>query len=188
MADKGNSIVKSLDKISDDLVAIDKTIKEAKSTKDIAPKEIDIQSLIGLIDNYERDLFKDYDAFKGGFFAFTVGFLIIAVGAVIGIVVYSFQSKSSIDLLAVVLSDSAIVFAYFSLIYQIGDENAAVVRYKRALKKDDFKRKNDDEKIIVKALIKVRTKNPKYRLGQIYRLYPEMFTKEKLLERLYEKT
>jgi hypothetical protein len=161
-------------------------MNEAKSTEDTASKEIDIQGLIGLIDKPENDLFQAYDAFKGGLFFFTIGFLIITVGATIGIVVYSFEVKSSIDLLAVALSDAAVVFAYFSLIYQIGDENAVIVRHKNAMNKDDFKRKNDDEKVIVKALIKVRTKNAKYSLGQIYKLYPDMFKKEKLLEKLYE--
>jgi hypothetical protein len=45
----------------------------------------------------------------------------------------------------------------------------------------------ENRKILLKALIKIKAKNPEFDLQQIYNMNPSMFTKERLLERLYEK-
>ena len=57
------------------------------------------------------------------------------------------------------------------------------VRFKRALGlKQSF---TEDEKPILKALIKLRSRNPEMDLERFYNMHPEMFKKEKLLEKLY---
>jgi len=39
---------------------------------------------------------------------------------------------------------------------------------------------------LLKALIKIKAKNPEFDLEQIYNMNKPMFTKEKLLEKLFE--
>lgn len=76
MADKESNIVKSLDKIADNLVAIDNTIKEAKKSKNKVTEEIDILSLVHSIDK-EADLFKTYERLKVVFLLSLLVFLLL---------------------------------------------------------------------------------------------------------------
>jgi hypothetical protein len=43
---------------------------------------------------------------------------------------------------------------------------------------------NDNDKLLLKALIKIKSKNEEFSLEQIYDMNPSMFTKEKLMEKL----
>ncbi|MGD0995406.1 MAG: hypothetical protein ABR909_07780 [Candidatus Bathyarchaeia archaeon] len=182
-------VVKSLEKISNNLVAINDTIA-AKKNEEAKPKpeEVDINSLIYSVDKNSEELFKDGDVFRGGLRLTFASMALIVVAVVIILVVNGLilRTLGAVDSVALVLSGFAAIFAFYSFIAQIGDENTVRVRYKRALGLDDFQKKSEDEKIILKALIKIRTKNAKLPLQRIYRLHSEMFTKEKLLEKLYE--
>jgi hypothetical protein len=152
------------------------------------PKKTDdnvILELIRLVDCHKRVLFKNFDVFTGGWgitlisliaiLLFVFGFLIIG-GVILNVL-------PIIDEIVVALSLLAVFFAFFSLLAQIGEINMNESRFKRALKLRQFK---EDEKSILKALIKMRSKNPEFNLEQIYNMHKEMFTKEKLLEKLYE--
>jgi hypothetical protein len=77
----------------------------------------------------------------------------------------------------------ALTFAFFSIVIQTGKENEIEKRYERAITSRKFK---DKEKPIIKALIKIRSTNEEFNLEQIYNMHSKMFTKEKLLEKLYE--
>lgn len=53
--------------------------------------------------------------------------------------------------------------------------------YSKALKLRQF---NPNEKILLKALIKIKAKNLEFELEELYNVDDTLFTKEKLLERL----
>jgi hypothetical protein len=143
-----------------------------------------ILALVRLVDCHKRVLFKNFDIFSGAW-GFTLFFLIVIfifvfVFLIVGGVILN--ALSAIDELTLSFSLLAVFFAFFSLLAQIGENNMNETRFKRALKLKQFK---EDEKTILMALIKIRSKNPEFGLEHVYSMHREMFTKEKLLEKLY---
>ena len=63
----------------------------------------------------------------------------------------------------------------------VGRENMVRSNYSKALKLRQF---NPNEKILLKALIKIKAKNLEFELEELYNVDDTLFTKEKLLERL----
>jgi hypothetical protein len=187
-----NDIVDSLKQISKNLDDISKVIEGTKKIEEHKPKtkEIDILYLVKLIDNHYCILFKWYDVFLGGLGFMFGALILIAVAILISItndavILHSFGDNG----LALVLSGLAVIFAFYSFIAQVGEGNEVDIRYKRALgirqsKKD--RPMDEDEKPILKALIKIRSKNTKFPLEQIINMHPTMFNKDKLTEKLYD--
>jgi hypothetical protein len=61
-----------------------------------------------------------------------------------------------------------------------------VSRKKENIIRINFENVKKNEKPLLKALIKIKAKNPEFDLEQIYNMNKPMFTKEKLLEKLFE--
>jgi len=80
------------------------------------------------------------------------------------------------------LSFVGVVVAFFALLAQFGREYMVGANYGKALKLRQF---NPNEKILLKALIKIKAKNLEFELEELYNVDDTFFTKEKLLERLY---
>ena len=186
MTDRDNAIVKSLDKISGNLLTINNTIKEQKTT---AKKidEIAIPSLVTTIDRLDNELLKPGDVFSGWLALFSFSLLLVAIVSSIGAVLYSFiNTVPWLDVLAVLVASGAIVAANFSFVAQMRDKNLLKVRYDRTKEMKEFSQKSEGEKMIIKALIKLKGRNADFSLETLSKLHPEMFTKERLLEFLYE--
>lgn len=153
-------------------------------------KEIDkntIDELVRFVDCKEFVLFRDFDVFKG-VWGITFASLVSIFGILfVYLVVEGVINKTMPlpDQITLALSTLGVFFAYFALTTKIGENHVIGIRFKRAIRLKHF---TEDEKPILKALIKLRSRNPKTDLERISKLYPEMFTKEKLLEKLYADT
>jgi len=139
----------------------------------------EILELIQLIDRYKCHLFKWYDVFLGMIpilFAILVSYIVIEPLLIFG-------AMSDIERISGALAFIAVVIALFSLMAHFIKEDIVRVNFKRILKLSCVE---EDKKPLLKALIKIKAENHEFDLKQIYSMNPSMFTREKLLERLYE--
>jgi hypothetical protein len=146
-----------------------------------------IDDLIRFVDCKEFVLFRDFDVFRGVWTVSLASLVLIFVILFIVLVVEGVIRKtmSLRDQITLALSTLAVFFAYFALTTKIREKYVLNIRFKRAIGLKHF---TEDEKPILKALIKLRNRNSKTDLERISKLHPEMFTKEKLLEILYADT
>ena len=139
-------------------------------------KEDEILKLAQLVDRSYR--FTLFDLFFRGSNAFAfIGF----IGLFVLVGVFLVIAPSVYDQIVVATSFSAFSIAFFSLLARFGEEHIVEVNFKRFGICVD-----KNKKPFVKALIKIKVKNPEFDLVQIYNLNKSLFEKEKLLERLYE--
>lgn len=110
---------------------------------------------------------------------------IFEIIAIIGLIVIiaANHSISLVDIIIVFFAGLAIILSLGQFVIESAKEDAIYANYKSALKK--FK-PSENEKPILKALIKMKPKHTKFTLAEIRTISPELFTKEKLLEKLYE--
>lgn len=142
-----------------------------KQTKDI------ILELVRLIDRNKNRTFRPLDAFH------SLNIVFVALSYVL-ILVWFFVTFSSESLgikLSISLSFLALTVGIFSLFAPSMEENVVDVNFKRLEKCVE-----KDEKPLLKALIQIKVKNKEFDLEQICNMNGDMFTKEKLLETLYE--
>jgi len=139
------------------------------------PTKDKILELIRLVDrNFKVSLF---DVFFRGDMAFPfIAFLVL----LFFIEVYLFSAPTH-ETIVVALSFLAVAIAFSSLMFGFMEKNIEKVNFKRLGK--DWE---NNEKPLLRALINMKAKNPKTDLEQIYNLNKSMFSKEKLLETLYE--
>lgn len=92
------------------------------------------------------------------------------------------------DYLTLGLTFFAVLIATLSLMVQFGKTTIIEVNFKRTakLRCDKGKKLEENERPLLKALIKIKAENREFNLEQIYNINKPMFKKEKLLERLYE--
>lgn len=154
-------------------------IKEAKTEK---PKDIDydslIEQLIQKIDK-EKSLFgvRDFLNKFGGFIFDVAGILVV-------IYVVAFNSSFNFaDRIVIGFAGAALILSLGQLILVNANETVVKVKYRNAMRN---LRPSKEEKPLLKALIKMQSENTEFTLTEIYTIYPEIFTKEKLLERLCE--
>jgi hypothetical protein len=120
------------------------------------------------------------------YFSYPIVLVTISFIVIYGLIAYSVILPSSIyEKLVVVVTFSAFAVTLFSLMYQFGEEYIVNINFKRIKKMGCVEK---DEKPLLKALIKMKAKNPEFDLEHIYTMRKDMFTKEKLLEKLYECT
>lgn len=97
------------------------------------------------------------------------------------IIMVSEASKGITIILSIVLSFLAFVIALFSWLER--SQNTYVVRVNYDRLSNGIE---ENKKPLLKALIIMKAKNEEYNLERIYKMNESMFTKEKLLEKLYE--
>lgn len=139
----------------------------------------EILELIRWVDKQECKLFKRSDAFHGS------ALLLIAIGVWLFVIVILllFGSISVVDKTIIGLTFAGVVLAVFTLLAQFGRESIVEANFDKALKLRQF---NPNERILLKALIKIKAKNSEFELEELYDKDKAIFTKEKLLERLCE--
>jgi hypothetical protein len=152
--------------------------QQQRQTKGPKMSEKEILDLIQWIDKQKCKLFKRLDAFHGS------AFLLIVMGIwlfLIETLLWS-GSVSNVDKTVIVLAFVGVVIALFTLLAQFGKERIVEANFEKALKlKTDF---NSNQKIFLKALIKIKAENPEFELEELYKKDNTLFTKEKLLQRL----
>ncbi|MGD6808182.1 MAG: hypothetical protein ACQCN3_00625 [Candidatus Bathyarchaeia archaeon] len=116
-----------------------------------------------------------------GFFFFSlylVAIVIYAVGSSLGVnviaIILAFFSAS----LALVAS----TYAMYNFILQVADREMIDLNFK-IITKDVA---NEDEKVLLRALLKIKSKNKDIDLRRIYAMNKDLFTREKLAEKLCE--
>ena len=151
--------------------------KKAQELKEGELPEDQILSLIRLIDSDDPKLFRPIDFFKGGskYSVVTITILLVIVE-----IILVTQSGTSFEKLSVAVALSAFIVSYFSFMVHFGEGNILQVNFDRLEKHFEEK-----QKPLLKALLKIAGKHPKFNLEQIYDMNPDMFTQEKLLEKLY---
>ncbi len=139
--------------------------------------EDEILKLIRLIDQNRSTTFKPLDAFYG------LNTFIISLVYVFVVVWFftTFSSESVGVKLSVALAFLAVVVGIFTLLAPFMEENVVDRNFSRL-----GKCVGKDEKPLLKALVKIKAKHREFDLEPIYNMNKDMFTKEKLLERLYE--
>ena len=151
--------------------------KKSKNDLPTTKEDADILGLIRLIDSNKNRLFKWYDAFYGlGSLLLIVALLYVFIEPILVL-----SATSLIDRAVLILSLVAVVTALFSMALPSVKGNIIAKNFKRLELCVEA-----EKKPLLKSLIKIKTKHPKFDLEQIYNMHKEMFTKEKLLEKLYE--
>jgi hypothetical protein len=158
---------------------------EGKKTTENKTPEDEILELIQLIDDNSKSngepLFRKGDIFKG-WIRIIIGLLAIFI-VVACVNIFDPNLLPYGDYLVVLLSVFTVVVAIFSIIVQTAEGSILETRFDRALKlKPSF---TDNEKLILKALIKIRSKHQDFKLKDVYDKNKEMFTEKKLMEILY---
>ncbi len=149
------------------------------------PKDIDYDGLIGdliqKIDNKEKSLFTSMDTLR----VFRTILLYLVFILVLITSTEYIPSISLADRLVIFFAGLAVLLSLLQIEIPSIKEKVIDVMYNRAVK--NFKVSKDDKPLLM-ALIKMKSENSKFTLTEIRKMCPEMFTIEKLLERLYEQS
>jgi hypothetical protein len=148
-----------------------------------------ILELIEWIDSHEKKLFGPFHFFisLGGFFVLFLVIVFVVVEFVFS------QTASATDRISIALASAAVLIASVSIVIQTGERDIVDGCFYRALELRrtlGLREFDDTEKILLKALIKVRSKNDQLKLRLVYernkKAKGDMFSEKKLLEKLYE--
>jgi hypothetical protein len=150
------------------------------------PKETDydglIEELIQKIDN-EKALFNlryQLDVYNS-----TVTITVLLWVAAIIILALPNSIAPLIDRLTLFIAVIAVLFAFAGVLVQDLDDIVVSTNFKKAIQKFKIDEKEEEKRLLLMALIKMKATNHHSKLGVAKKLHKDMFTKEKLLERLY---
>ncbi len=151
------------------------------------PEESDydslIEDLVKKIDN-EKSLFNvlhELDVYNT---TFSVVTLLIVAELVILALPNSFAPL--LERLTIFIGIIAIGFAYAGNIVADLKEIVVHANFKKAIKKFKIDEQDEEKRLLLMALIKMKSMNHYSNLGIAQKMHKDMFTKEKLLEKLYE--
>ena len=140
-------------------------------------EEKEILGLIELVDKkYKRSY---WDVVQNPYF----GTLLTVLLVMFAVEIYLLSARSLGEQLNIAIPAIALIIAFCAVFETKTSDVPIATNYKR-LSKDKIV--NENNKPLLKALIKMKTKENKISLRQIYNMNKDMFTKEKLLETLYE--
>jgi hypothetical protein len=138
-----------------------------------------ILETIRWIDKQKCRLFKPLDILNGW-----AGFTIIMLG-IMYVFLFYFNltgNASFSDKIIIFLAFGSLAIPVIAFIAQFGRERLVEVNYRKALGlKKDF---TANQKILLKALIKIKAENPEFELEELYNIDSTMFTEKKLLQRM----
>ena len=109
--------------------------------------------------------------------------IITVVIASVVLPTYYFSPISDFEKLTILLAGLALIISVGQFELPSFQDRFMDINYHNAVKA--FK-PNKEEKPLLKALIKMKSENTEFSLVEISKICPKMFTKEKLLEKLYE--
>jgi hypothetical protein len=150
------------------------------------PKDPDysviIDELIKKIDN-EKSLFTLFDTLGGYNWTLLVVLTLVA-GAIVVALPDNFASLSV--KLALFIALGAIIM---TAIPELGGTewqfNFIEANFRRAIKKFKIDENEEEKRFLLRALLKTKAMNPKSKLETAKKMHKDLFTKEKLLEKLY---
>jgi high-affinity K+ transport system ATPase subunit B len=152
------------------------------------PKPIDYNSLIDelikKIDN-EKSFFKLRDQLYGNG---TTLFVVVSLFflAVIILVFKNAFGSSDVEQITLIIAILAFLITYVTFTLQGNENNVVDANFGKAVKKFKIEKKEEEKRLLLRALLTMKATNQHYKLETAKKLNEEMFTKEKLLEKLYE--
>ncbi|MGA2524064.1 MAG: hypothetical protein ABSF65_07930 [Candidatus Bathyarchaeia archaeon] len=156
-------------------------------TKTENPSDVNHDNLIGdlvqKIDN-EKSLFNVLHELDVYGTTFSLVTLLIVAELVILALPNSFAPL--LERITVFIGIIAIGFAYAGTLVADLKEIVVHANFKKAVKKFKINEKEEEKRLLLMALIKMKSMNHYSKLEIAKKMHKEMFTKEKLLERLYE--
>ena len=141
-----------------------------------------IEDLIRKIDN-EKTLFNPL--YQLDVYNSTITVTVLLWVAAIAILALPNSIAPLIDRLTLFIAVIAIQFAFAGVLVQDLDDIVISTNFKKAIKKFKMDEKEEEKRLLLMALIKMKATNHHSKLGVAKKLHEDMFTKEKLLERLY---
>jgi len=141
-----------------------------------------IEDLIRKIDN-EKTLFNPL--YQLDVYNSTITVTVLLWVVAIAILALPNNIAPLIDRLTLFIAVIAIQFAFAGVLVQDLDDIVISTNFKKAIKKFKMDEKEEEKRLLLMALIKMKATNHHSKLGVAKRLHEDMFTKEKLLERLY---
>ena len=151
------------------------------------PKDFDHDSLIGdlvhKIDN-EKSLFTWRDQLHGYgmtlyivsiflFLAFVVSYLPDSIAPFVG-------------RMTIIIAILAVILTFVSCTSKDTENNVLEANFRKAIKKFKIGAEEEEKRLLLKALLKIKVMTPNSKLETVKKMHNGMFTKEMLLERLYE--
>ena len=138
-----------------------------------------ILELVNWLDKNEKQVIKRQDIFMNW-----KGSLLFFVAILFGIVeILNLVTLTNFDKIFTLLTLAVILLAFTSIVIQTTEKNVFDARFKNALKIKNF---SGTERPILKALIKIKSKNREFQLSTLYYLDKEakgdLFTESRLLE------
>jgi hypothetical protein len=157
----------------DETKPLENPVLETKKNED------SILKLVQWIDEHEKQVIKPADIF----YNFKTSFFLLIV-AVFGVAeIMNFITATDTERISIGLASIAVVVAFLSIIIQTSETNLIEGHMKNANKLREF---DDREKLLLKALIKIKSKNEDDKLTTLYEMDKEtngdIFTEKKLLE------
>lgn len=149
---------------------------ENKNTENSKQPKNGIHDLIRLVDKEYKQ--KVLDTILHSPFLFMLGPLFLMF---VLVEIYLFSINDVGKQLSIAIPFSALIIVFFDIFIHSFEEALIKRNYDRISEKIE-----NNQKPLVKALIKMKVKNYEISLEQIYTLNESMFTKEKLLEILYK--
>ena len=150
------------------------------------PKPFDydglIDDLIQKIDN-DESLFTLRDAFHGyGSTLYIVG-LFIFFTYVINF--FPDSIASTVQKITLSIAIIALLITYVSVVTRGRENNVVDANFGKVIKKLKIGKEEEEKRLLLRALLEMKVMYSKSNLGIVKKMHPEMFTKEKLLEKLY---
>lgn len=150
-----------------------------------SPKKDEILELIRLIESNKNKLFRKGDGLfeDGAIFAYiTPFFCLILVMLLLIDSLESFSYEESIvEFIALAIALFALTASVNAYMQSTEKERIVKCNFKKMEKSVE-----DDKKLLLKALIKMKYRNREFNLEKAYKLNPEIFTIKRLTEILYE--
>lgn len=153
------------------------------------PKPIDYDSIIDdfiqKIDN-EKSLFTwRVELPVYGMTLYIVG---LSLFLVLGINYLPNSFIASTNRITVSIALVAVLLTYVSYTSKGREKNVVEANFRKATKNLNITEEEEEKRLLLRALLKTKAMNPHSKLGIVKKMHKELFTKEKLLERLYEQS
>lgn len=151
------------------------------------PKPLDydsmIDDLIKKIDN-EKSLFTLTDGFHDHGSTLLVMGLLIFFTFLINLLPESIASTG--QTISISIAILALLITYVSITFRNIENNIVEANFGKVIKKFKIDEKEREKRFLLEGLLKIKAIAPNYELEVAKKMHPEMFTKEKLLEKLYD--
>jgi uncharacterized membrane protein len=156
-------------------------MSEKQPIKEPANYDETIQDFIQKIDS-EKSLFILRDELHG----LGIIFLDIALFILLTLAVWFTPDFSFVQKITLIIAIVAIMTTFTSVFREGLKERVVEANFEKAFKKFQIEEKKEEKRLLLKALIKIKAENPKFKLETVKKMHSEIFTKKSLLEKLYD--